>query len=100
MSKTCKHGIQLIPHTIEIVLLLFADDVILLSNTVVGLQNQLDSLKREPDRLYLTVQLVRMGGQLATRERWLYGNAIVKVTNACVFGHDFYYKNECECCFV
>ena len=24
----------------------------------------------------------RMGGQLATREKWLYGKAIVKVTNA------------------
>ena len=24
----------------------------------------------------------RMGGHLATREKWLYGNTIVKVTNA------------------
>ena len=57
VSKTGKHGIQLIPGTIEMFLLLFADDVILLSNTIVGLQNQLDSLKREADRLYLTVNL-------------------------------------------
>ena len=57
VSKTGKHGIQLIPGTIGIFLLLFADDVILLSNTIVGLQNQLDSLKREADRLYLTVNL-------------------------------------------
>ena len=77
MSKTGKHGIQLIPDTIEIFLLLFADDVILLSNTIIGLQNQLDSLKREADRLYLTVNLektnimvFRMGGHLAAREKW------------------------------
>ena len=89
VSKTGKHGIQLIPDTIEIFLLLFADDVILLSNTIIGLQNQLDSLKREADRLYLTVNLektnimvFRMGGHLAAREKWLYGNAVVKVTNA------------------
>ena len=56
-------------------LLLFADDVILLSNTIVGLQNQPDSLKREADRVCLTVNLAktnimnfRMGGHLATRE--------------------------------
>ena len=75
VSKTGKHGIQLIPGTTEVFLLLFADDVILLSNTIVGLQNQLDSLKREADRLYLTVNLektnimvFRMGGHLAARE--------------------------------
>ena len=75
-------------------LLLFADDVILLSNTIVGLQNQLDSLKREADRLYLTVNLeekhnnimvFRVGDHLSTREKWLYGNAVVKVTNACKY---------------
>ena len=89
VSKTGRHGIQLIPGTIDIFLLLFADDVILLSNTIVGLQNQLDSLKRVADRLYLTVNLgktnimvFRMGGHLATREKWLYSNAVVKATNA------------------
>ena len=57
MSISGKHSVQLIPGTTEISLLLFADDVILLSNTIVGLQNQLDSLKREANRLYLAVNL-------------------------------------------
>ena len=35
-----KHGIQLIPDLVEIFILLFADDVILVSDTVCGLQNQ------------------------------------------------------------
>ena len=57
MSKGGRHGIHLIHGAIEIFLLLFADDVILLSDTIVGLQNQLDNLKREADRLYLTINL-------------------------------------------
>ena len=39
-----RHGIQLIPDLIEIFILLFADDVILVSDTVCGLQNQLTVL--------------------------------------------------------
>ena len=35
-----KHGIQLIPDLVEMFILLFADDVILVSDTVCGLQNQ------------------------------------------------------------
>ena len=35
-----RHGIQLIPDLIEIFILLFADYVILVSDTVCGLQNQ------------------------------------------------------------
>ena len=88
VSKTGKHGIQLIPGTTEIFLLLFADDVILLSNTIVGLQNQLDSLKREPDRLYLTVNLEKTNIMV-----WMYGNTIVKVTNAYKFLRCFVLQN-------
>ena len=88
VSITGKHSVHLIPGTTESSLLLFADDVILLSNTIVGLQNQLDSLKREANRSYLAVNLektnmvFRMGGHLATREEWLYGIAVVKLTDA------------------
>ena len=88
LSKNGKHGIQLIPGAIEIFMLLFADDVILLLSTPAGLQNQLNHLKIEADRLYLTVNLYetnilvfRMGGHLAARERWLYGYEEVKVIN-------------------
>ena len=57
VSRNGKHGIQMIPGAIEIVLLLFADDVILMSSTPTGLQNQLNHLKNEADRLYLSVNL-------------------------------------------
>ena len=76
LSKNGKHGIQLIPGAIEIFMLLFAGDVILLSSTPAGLQDQLTHLKNEADGLYRTVNLdktnilvFRMGGDLAARER-------------------------------
>ena len=40
--KNGRHGIQLLPDMIELFILLFADDIVLLSDTIVGLQNQLD----------------------------------------------------------
>ncbi|XP_025113041.1 uncharacterized protein LOC112575401 [Pomacea canaliculata] len=88
ISKGGKHGIQLIPEAVEIFLLLFADDVALVSNTAIGLQNQLNLLKQEADRLKLTVNLdktnvivFRKGGYLSSKEKWMYGNLEVKVTN-------------------
>ena len=48
---------------------------------MMGLQNQPDHLKKEADRLYLTVNLdemnvmiFRTGGHLVVSEKWLYGN--------------------------
>ena len=46
-----KHGIQVIPDLVEIVILLFADDGILVSDTVCGLQNQLNVLCNTADHL-------------------------------------------------
>ena len=75
------------PGAVEIFLLLFAEDMILFSDTVVGLQNQLNSLKQETDRLQLTINLdktnmvFRKGGHLSQNEIWWHGNTEVKVTN-------------------
>ena len=44
MEAVGKHGIQLQLGLVELFLLLFADDLALLSSTAVGLQNQLDHL--------------------------------------------------------
>ena len=89
MSSKGKHGIQLISGAIEIFMLLFADDIILISDTAVGLQNQLNVLKFEADKLQLTVNLdktniivFRNGGHLSQYERWLYGDAEIDVCNA------------------
>ena len=56
----------------------FADDVVLQSNTIVGLQQQLSVLRDTAQRLHLVVnfekiQLVifRNGGYMAAWEKWL-----------------------------
>lgn len=88
MSRWGKHGVQLSPGALELFMLLFADDVILISSTPIGLQNQLNILKSEADKLQLTVNLdktgiivFRNGGHLSKWERWMFGNVEVEVTN-------------------
>ena len=82
-------GIQFVANTAEVFLLLFADDVALVSSSPQGLQNQIRNLKSEADRLKLEVNLektkvmvFRKGGSLTKRERWWYGENQVEVVNA------------------
>ena len=60
-------------------MLLFADDALLMSCSATGLQNQLNILKQEADKLELKLNLdktniivFRSGGYLSHRERWWY----------------------------
>jgi hypothetical protein len=83
-----KHGIALTPDVIEILIMLFADDVILMSYTVVGLQRQLNVLHETSKRLGLQVNLekskvvvFRKGGYLAAREKWFYDSIQLEVVN-------------------
>ena len=79
-----KHGVQLIANGIELFVLLFADDVVLLSDTVPGLQNQINSLETAAGRLGLRantqktkVMSFRLGGHMARHEVWyLYGQKL------------------------
>ena len=52
-----KHGIQLAPDLIEWLILLFADDVVLLSDSVFGLQTQMIVLFNTAKRLDLIINL-------------------------------------------
>ena len=83
------HGIQLIPDLIEIFILLFADDIILMSDSVCGLQNQLNILYETANRLGLVVSLdksnivvFRNGGHIAWNEKWFDGQSLISVVNA------------------
>ena len=74
-----KHGISLSPDLIQMLIMLFADDVILLSFTITGLQHQLNILNDTANNLGLVVNLsksnivvFRNGGHLALREKWFY----------------------------
>ena len=52
-----RHGIQLTPDLVQIFILMFADDVILASYTVCGLQNELNILWETAERIGLAVNL-------------------------------------------
>ena len=83
-----KHGAQLHPDIFELIIMLFADGVVLLSYTVVGLQHQLTILAKHADCLDFTVNLeksnivFRNSGYLARREKWFYKDSAVKNINA------------------
>ena len=83
-----KHSLQLSPEFIHLLILLFADDVALLSDSVAGLQKQLDILYNSCQKLDLNVNLdksnivvFRNGGYLALREQWTFGNLPLSVVN-------------------
>ena len=65
-------------------ILLFADDMLLLSETVSGLQTQLNSLFSVTSRLQLKVNIVvfKKGGYLGVREKWFYDSCMMKVVNS------------------
>ena len=84
-----RHGIQLIPNSKEIFSLLFADDVILLSTTPQGLQNQINNLTNKSKELGLTVNLqkskvmvFRKGGFLSKHEQWKLDGKKLEVVNS------------------
>ena len=67
-------------YLVEIFILLFADDILLLSETAVGLQNQLNILYRSFEKLQLKVNFDKSnitvflkGGYLAAHEKWFRG---------------------------
>ena len=83
-----KHGVQLHPDLTEVLMLLFADDVILVSDTVIGLQNQLNILESYSKEWKLSVNIskteiviFRRGGPVAAKERWFYDGELLNVSD-------------------
>ena len=82
------HGIQFLPGLIELFILLFADDIALLSDTAIGLQNQINILNEGCKRLFLTintdktkVMVFRKGGFLGKNEKWHLNGKLLEVVN-------------------
>ena len=82
-----RHGVTF--DLLELFILLFADDIVLLSTTVVGLQRQLNTLHSAATRYELRVNMsktkvivFRKGGYLARSEKWIYGGETMSVVNA------------------
>ena len=57
VRRSGKHGIQLLPGHDEIFSLPFADDIVLVSSTPSGLQNQINNLEKASKSLRLTINL-------------------------------------------
>ena len=97
IKDKCKHGVQIVPNTPEISVLLFADDIVLFSDTVIGLQNQIDILHVAASRLGLSVNLqktkvmiFRKGGHIAAHEHWQINGQRLEVVNEYKYlGHVF-----------
>lgn len=88
LSESELKGIQFSPDIIEILMLMFADDIALISDTVEGLQRQLNILCQHCNNWELTVHLdkseivvFRNGGKLNRHEHWTYGAKRIKVVS-------------------
>ena len=90
-------GIQLHPDIKEIFLLMFADDIALMSDTVRGLQQELNILAKFCDDYKLKVNenkskivVFNKGGKLSKNEKWLYKNTELDIVNRyCYVGLTF-----------
>ena len=97
-------GYQFITGGKEIFSLLFADDIVLISQTPAGLQNQINNLKRISEELGLEVNLektksmiFRRGGYIGKNERWFYGREEIETVNSYKYlGYTFTTKLSTE----
>ena len=82
------YRIQLFPDLVEVGILLFADDIVLIADSVFELQKKLDILYEVAVKLGLVVNMdkskvvvFRKGGHLASHDRWHIGNTILEVVS-------------------
>ena len=83
-----RHGASFINDALQLFILLLADDIALISETIIGLQSQLNSLHRSASALQLNINMsksniivFRKGGYLARREQWTYNGVLMPVVN-------------------
>jgi hypothetical protein len=97
MNEAGRHGVQMLPGLLELFILLFADDVALLSLSPVGLQNQLNILENFCSQIQLEINVqktkimvFRKGGVLSKHEQWYLYNEKVEIVNQyCYLGYIF-----------
>ena len=89
IAQNGMYGVQLTPHVVQILVMLFADDVLFASYCVAGLQRQTDILKHFADIFSMTANMsktkiivFRKGGFLAVNEVWRYGDEEIEVVNS------------------
>ena len=97
LNTNGNQGIQFLPDYNPIFHLFFADDLILVSDSITGLQTQLNTLNTQSVRLGLEinfnktkVMVFRLDGFLGKREKWYLGNTSLNVVNSYKYlGLDF-----------
>ena len=89
IAQNGMYSVQLTPDVLQILIMLFADDVLFASYCVAGLQRQIYILKHFADNFSVTVNLsktkiivFRKGGFLAAKEVWRYGDEEIEVVNS------------------
>ena len=105
LNLNCSSGIQLLSNLAIICHLFFADDVILVSDTVQGLQQKLNILEYQSKRLGIEVNLektkiivFRKGGYLSKFEKWFYGGHPIEIVNSYVYlGFEFSTRMSLRC---
>ena len=94
LKQNDKHGrpITFSPELFQLLIMLLADDVVLLSYTVIGPKQQLNFLRDTAKRLGLDVNLhksnvivFRNGGHIAVRDKWLYGGIKLETVVGVIF---------------
>ena len=80
------HGLQFHPDVSEFLISLVADDIVLITDTVQGIQRKIIILLKISELLSLTVHtgkfkvvVFRNGGHLAPHEKWFMNNTPLKV---------------------
>ena len=89
MANSGCYGIQLHPDLIRVFLLMFADDVALLADSVNDLQKQLNTLHSYCEQFKIQVNIdktkimiFKKGGRLAKKEKWYFNNSLFEVVNS------------------
>ena len=79
VESSCYPGTQLHPDTIQIFLLLFADDIVLFADTILGLKKRINALETFCDEHNMVINLeknkvivFKKGGCLSRREKWFF----------------------------
>ncbi len=87
IHENCNHGIQLHPDITQLFLLLFADDIILFSSTINGLQREIDELENYCDNWKLSVNMdktkvvvFKNGGKISGKEKWFFKGERLEIT--------------------
>ena len=77
------------PDEVQLFLLLFADNTVLLSDTVIVLQNRINvlitfvgSYNMKVNMAKTKIVVFRKGGHLARNESWTFGETAIEVVNA------------------